>query len=454
MTEETHLSLSRDRSFWGMTVTQFLGAFNDNVFKQLVLLICVDYVTLRSLDHDPYQTTAQGLFALPFVLCSGFAGWMSDRLSKRRIVVLCKVAEIGVMLAGLIAFFTGTMGEDGLLNTLFAVLFLMGLQSAFFGPSKYGILPELFHEDDLPAVNGIVQMTTFLAIIFGLAFCGFLKQWLTDAGLSLSYISMICIGIALAGTSTSLLIRPTPIAQPGLPLKPSSFAVDARTWNLLWSDRPLLVVVLVSSLFWFLGGLLLPAINAYGKQQIGLNDFHTSVLNACVGFGIAAGCALAGKLSRHTIRFGLVTRGAWGIVVTAALLSAVPFLTEDPERAEAFSALLLTGLGVSAGFFAVPLQVFLQARPPKEQKGRMIGAMNLVNWIGILLAAGFYGLCSSWFTEVATIKGQPAVSHISWTFALVAGMLLPVALLYRPPDQPLRHDRATLGGGDTDIPHR
>jgi acyl-[acyl-carrier-protein]-phospholipid O-acyltransferase/long-chain-fatty-acid--[acyl-carrier-protein] ligase len=429
-----------------MTATQFLGAFNDNVFKQLVLLICVDYVALRGLDHDPYQTTAQGLFALPFVLFSGFAGWLSDRVSKRRIVVLCKAGEIGVMLAGLIGLMTGTMGEDGLLNALLAVLFVMGLQSAFFGPSKYGILPELFHEDDLPVANGVVQMTTFLAIIFGLAFCGFFKQWLTDAGHSLSYISMICIGIALIGTLTSLLVRTTPIARPGLPLQTSSFAIDARTWKMLWTDRPLLVVVLVSSLFWFLGGLLLPAINAYGKQQIGLDDFHTSFLNACVGFGIAAGCVLAGKLSRHTIRFGLVSRGAWGIVVTAALLSAVPFTTDDPRLAEALSAVLLTGLGVSAGFFAVPLQVFLQARPPKEQKGRMIGAMNLVNWIGILLAAGFYGLCSDWFTEVAKIKGGRPISHISWTFALVAGMLLPVALFYHPPDQPLRHDESSPGG--------
>ena len=116
-----------------------------------------------------------------------------------------------------------------------------------------------------------------------------------------------------------------------------------------------------------------------------------------------------------------------------------------PQQRSAYwtSSILLIGLGVSAGFFAVPLQVFLQARPPKEQKGRMIGAMNLVNWIGILLAAGFYGLCSDWFTEVATIKGQPPVSHISWTFALVAGMLIPVALFYRPADQPLRHDDET-----------
>jgi len=434
MPEPVHPPLARDRSFWGMTATQFLGAFNDNVFKQLVLLICVDYVTLRELDHDPYQTTAQGLFALPFVLCSGFAGWLSDRVSKRRVVVLCKVAEIVVMAAGMVAFLTGTMGEDGLLYSLMAVLFLMGLQSAFFGPSKYGILPELFGDDDLPAVNGVVQMTTFLAIIFGLAACGMAKQMLQDAGLGLWMISVACIGIAFVGTLTSLLIRPTPLAHPGLPIKPSSLAIDARTCRLMWADRPLLIVLLISSLFWFLGGLLLPAINAYGKQQVGLDDFHTSILNACVGLGIAVGCAGAGHLSGQAVRFGLVRLGAWGIVITSLLLAAVPLTVQDTLHVEILSALLLSILGVAAGFFAVPLQVFLQTRPPKEQKGRMIGAMNLINWIGILAAALFYGVCSAWFTDPPAVKGGEPVSHISWTFALVAGMLLPVALLYRPAD--------------------
>src|SRR5690606_30900751 len=262
-------------------------------------------VALQGLDHDPYQTTAQGLFALPFVLASGFAGWLSDRYSKRRIVVLAKIAEIVVMAAGVVAFLTGTMGEQSLLYMLFAVLFVMGLQSAFFGPSKYGILPELCHEDDLPAANGIVQMTTFLAIIFGLAVCGMAKQWLQEEGYGLWMLSAACVVIAIVGTLTSLLIRPTPIAHPGLPLKPSSLAIDSRTCRLMWNDRPLLVVLLISSLFWFLGGLLLPAINAYGKQQIGLNDFHTSILNACVGLGIAAGCVIAGRMSGHAVRFGL-----------------------------------------------------------------------------------------------------------------------------------------------------
>src|SRR5579859_3492368 len=139
-------SLWRDPSYHSMNVTQFLGAFNDNLFKQLVLLICVDYLAATGIN---YQTFALFLFAFPFVLFSGFAGYLADRISKQRIIVAMKIAEIAVMFAGFLAFHA-TYGRIG---CLLIVVFLMGTHSAFFGPSKYGILPELFREEDLPQVN-------------------------------------------------------------------------------------------------------------------------------------------------------------------------------------------------------------------------------------------------------------------------------------------------------------
>ncbi len=430
--------LWEDRSFWGMTVTQFLGAFNDNIFKQLVLLIGVDYVTLRQLDHDQYQTAAQAVFAIPFVLFSGFGGWWSDRLSKRRIVVACKIAEIAIMAAGVAAFLAGQMGSDTLMTLLLLVLFLMSTQSALFGPAKYGILPELFARHDLPQANGLIQMTTFLAIIFGMAVVGLAKQALQDAHLGLWPISAACVGIAVIGTLTSLMIRPTPVAHPGLPFRTSSLFIDRQTWSMLRSDRALMGVLLISSLFWFLGGLLMPTVNAYGKLQLGLKDGPTSLLAASVGVGIAIGCLVAGRWSRATIRFTMVRRGAWGMALCSALLASVYWVTTSTGLRTWASAILLMGLGFSAGLFAVPLQVFLQARPPAGQKGRMIGAMNLINWIGILLAAGFYGVCSTLFTRAPIAAGGDPQSHISWTFAVIAALLLPLLVWYRPPDQPLK----------------
>jgi acyl-[acyl-carrier-protein]-phospholipid O-acyltransferase/long-chain-fatty-acid--[acyl-carrier-protein] ligase len=163
-------SLWHDISFHGMNFTQFFGAFNDNLFKQLVLLICVDY--FHETGHDD-QGIALLLFALPFVLFSGFAGYLSDRIGKVRIVRAMKVAEIGVMTAGFFALHAVT----GRIEWLLAVVFLMGTHSAFFGPPKYGILPELFRERDLPQVNGMIQMTTFLSIILGMALASFIKEW-------------------------------------------------------------------------------------------------------------------------------------------------------------------------------------------------------------------------------------------------------------------------------------
>lgn len=438
--KKTLPALSRDGSFYGMTATQFLGAFNDNLFKQLILLLCVDYAA--SAEGDDYQSIALGLFAVPFVLFSGFAGWFSDRTSKRTIVVLCKVAEIGVMVAGMLVFLSGEIGSLGLLSMLFVVLFFMSSQSAFFGPAKYGILPEMLQERDLPPANGVIQMTTFLAIIFGTAAAGYLKENLEGR---LWIINACCIGIAVVGTLTSLFVRKTPIAHPGLTFNRSSLGINRQTRQMLKQDRTLLGVLLISSLFWFVGGVVLPTVNVFGKLQMQIGDSRTGLLASCVGVGIAFGCVLSGKLSKNRVRFELVTVGAWGMVLMFAAIAwlgtgIVPPAAQTIKTAPASIAdllwpvsgteflarLLLTGMGIFAGIFAVPLQVFMQARPPEDQKGRMIGAMNLINWIGILASAGFYAICSQIFNSP---------SHpISWTFAVMSVVMLPVAILYRPRD--------------------
>ena len=441
--------LNRDRSFWGMTVTQFLGAFNDNLFKQVVLLVCLDYA-LRT--GDDRQFIAQAVFAVPFVLLSGFAGWLSDRLPKRGLVVACKVAEIAVMLLGAAAFWVGGNDLAFLLTLLFAVLALMSTQSAFFGPPKYGILPELFAGRDLPRANGLIQMTTFLAIIFGTALAGVLKDRLAG---QLWIISAGCVGIAVLGTLTSLFIRRTPTAEPDAPFTPSALLVHKSLWPTLRTDKLLLGVLLVSSLFWLIGGLVPLAVNAFGKVQLGFSDTGTSVLLSCTGFGIAAGCVIAGRLSGERVRFGLVTAGAWGIAASFAALVLVGYLNPPPaEVAQAgeaaaaadgfgeapaeidfwktpvwwIAAVPMTTLGVASGLFAVPLQVVLQTRPPRDLKGRMIGAMNLFNWVGIVLSSAVYaGL-------TATVA---AGGNYHWAFAAAGLLILPVAIFYRPADTDL-----------------
>lgn len=429
---ELPASLWRDRSFWGMTATQFLGAFNDNLFKQVVLLMCIDYA--REHGTRDLQPRAQELFALPFVLFSGFAGFLSDRISKRRIVVICKMVEVAIVCLGTWALSSGS------LTAVFVVLFLLGTHSGFFGPSKFGILPELVREPNLPAANGIFLMTTFVAIILGTALAGKLKGYL-DVNISL--VAAAYLTVAGSGLLTSLLIRKTPVARPDLRFEWSDLIVSGDTLRMFWRDRPLLMALAMYSVFWLIGGLTLPAVNAFGKLQlygdlkITEADERTSLLAGFLVLGIALGCAVAGWISGKRIDFRMVPWGCWGMVAGLLLLSLIGWLgtgTKDTVPVLTVAAvtggtrLLLAFMGIAAGVFTVPLQVFLQSRPPADQKGRVIGAMNLVNWIGILFSAEIY----AGFDFLRELAQAP---H-SALFGATALLLLPVAVFYRPRETP------------------
>ncbi|MGI8978626.1 MAG: MFS transporter [Pirellulaceae bacterium] len=425
-----HSPLFTDPSFYGMTATQFLGAFNDNLFKQLVLLLAVGGSAAAaaaevagalekssSRQGPDIQSLAMFLFAAPFLLFSGFAGYLSERYSKRTVVVACKVAEIGIVLLGMAAFalwnVTGIAG-------LFFVLFLMGTHSAFFGPPKWGILPELFAKRDLPQANGIMLMTTFLAIIFGTA-SGVLADWFDVQRLWLA--SAACLVVAVLGTQTALLIRKLPAASPGLAFSPSALTVPGEIVALLKKDRQLLQAMLASCMFWLIGGIVQPSVNSLGIVQFGMTKGPTSLLAACMGIGIAAGCLIAGMLSKNKVNFRLVKVGAWMLVIILAIL-AIPGNGKWNLLHYSGTAVALVLLGVFAGFYAVPLQVFLQTRPPESLKGRTIATTNLANWIAIVASAGVYYL----FGNAVQWLGVPRAT----LFALTALLMLPVAIFYRP----------------------
>lgn len=416
--------LSRNRSFVAMTVTQFLGAFNDNLYKQLLLLIALDYKVLHALDHDPYQAIATFAFSIPFILFSGISGFLSDRIHKKTVIVISKVLEIFVMLAAMIAFMTGTIGSSTLIVALIFVLFFMGSQSALFGPSKYGILPEMLHERELPRANGIIQMTTFLAIIFGTALSGLLKQLLPD---DLWIISAVCVLIAILGTFSSLFIRRTPIANPGMKFSADCLLVEKSALKIILADRALSVTMLVYTVFWFAGAVTMQLTNLVAKDQLQFGDFRTSVAQGFIGIGIAIGCAVCGRWSNNRIRFDLVRMAGWGLMGTTTITSLICVLLVAGSTLQFIcfcGCLLLTGL--FAGIFAVPPQVFIQARPPAVAKGRVIGAMALVTWIGIVFAAAWYFL----LTSVIAAAGIQA----SWIFLSIGLLFVATVLLFRQPN--------------------
>lgn len=419
--------LMQDSSFWGMSATQFLGAFNDNVFKQLLLLLAtptaIEIAAAEAAGETvpDRQADTMIVFAIAFLVFSGFAGWLADRTSKRTLIIAAKVAEIVIMTLGMIGFLLySQIGFAGML----VVLFFMGTQSAFFGPPKYGILPEMIRDRDLPQANGVFLMFTFVAIIFGTVLAGAIGANTETAWRG----SAVCIGIAVIGTLTSLLVRKVPPANGKTPLRFSDFLVPPESIALVRRDRELLLALLVTSSFWLLGSIVQQSVNALGKTQLGLDDFKTSILAAMLGVGIPVGCLIGGKLSAGRINPRVVVGGATGIVVTLALLS----LRGGPnDHLLGFygSIPVLVLAGVSTGIFIVPIQVAVQALPPANEKGRMIALMNQCNWIGIILGAllfkGALALCDA--------LDQPR----NTAFAVGALVMLPIALFYRPQERSL-----------------
>ena len=414
-------------SFVGFVTTQFLGAFNDNLFKQLLLLLAVPAVIEGVKPEGPdLQGIATIVFGLPFVVFGGLAGYIADRYSKRRVIVLSKVAEIVVMLLGLVAFLaTPWIGFYG----LWGVLFLMGLQSTFFGPGKYGILPEMLRPNQLARANGIVLMTTFIAIIFGTSMAGWLKDRVVSPDVPLMIAaqhlwigSLVCIGIAVLGTAASFLVRPVQAAAPGLSLQWAYLGIPTPIVTLLKRDRPLLLALAASCVFWLIAGLTIQAVNSLCKVQLQMTDTKTSLMVALISIGIAVGGALAGYLTRGGDGRDVMLAGMWGVVVWCALL-AITLPGTGHLLGVVGTAPVLVLLGTAAAMFAIPIQVFLQSRPPDELKGRMIAVMNQANFLAIVFSGIFYMAIDVGITSM----GWPR----SVIFAAMTILFLPVAAFYR-----------------------
>jgi len=428
-----HAPLLSDASFWGMTFTQFLGAFNDNVYKTTLMLLFVAVPVGIDSSGKTITQDLQGegtfLFALPFILFSGLAGYLSDRFSKRAVILLCKLAEVAIMLAGLALFVFYGRGPMSLaMAAIFSVvLFLMGTHSAFFGPGKYGILPELFRERDLPQANGIILMTTFLAIIFGVGLAGILKDQFEG---QLWVIGLVCIGIALCGAGTALLVRQTPAVKPDLRFQLDMLVVPHDMREALRRDVPLHLALWMYSVFWMVAGIVPLAVTALGTLQLKVGDARTGFLLSTVGVGIVVGGPLAGYLSGGRFHIGVLKAGAWGLTV-CLLLMALPGGSQRHLLGYWGSVACLAAMGLFTGMFAVPLQVLMQMRPPRELKGRMIATMNLLNFLGITLGGLVYAVVAR---ILDTLNLPP-----SGMFVVTAAMLGAVAVFYRPQEVVL-HD--------------
>jgi acyl-[acyl-carrier-protein]-phospholipid O-acyltransferase / long-chain-fatty-acid--[acyl-carrier-protein] ligase len=372
-----YIDILKDRGFFCFFWTQFLGAFNDNFYKIIVTLVALDIPSGGGIQYIPL---IGGLFILPFLLFSGYAGYLADVHSKRDVLVAVKVFEIFAMGLGLLAFFVDRM------EPMLAVVFLMGLHSTFFSPAKYGILPEMLPEKDLSRGNGLLEMSTFMAIILGTAFGGTIYEAWKDR---LGWIGVILIAIAVLGTLTSLRITRVP---PSGSSKKFLISPLAEIWDgtkRLYTDRPLWLTVMGISYFWFLGAFLQMVLPLFGKEILQLGETRIGLLWTFAAVGIGAGSLAAGRLSGDKIELGLVPLGSVGMGAFSVLL----FLSQPSFD---LAAICLVLVGFAAGFFAVPLNALLQQRSGREDKGRLIATNNVFNTIGVLLASAMLWGLATW----------------------------------------------------------
>jgi acyl-[acyl-carrier-protein]-phospholipid O-acyltransferase/long-chain-fatty-acid--[acyl-carrier-protein] ligase len=358
--------------FW----TQFLGAFNDNLFKIVVSMLAVHMVTAGRAGRE--LSIVSAVFILPFLLFSGYAGQLADVYSKRTVLVVSKSLEIGAATLGLVAFFFGH------LQLTYGVLFLIAVQATFFSPAKYGILPEILPDRDLSRANGILEMSTFVAIVLGTAAGGYLFE---ASRSHLWLIGVLVVGVAVAGTALSFRIPHVPAAAAGR-------RIDRNPWGEIWAglvtlrrDRVLWLTVIGLSYFWFLGSLLQLVVILFGTEVMALSATWVGILTTFAAIGIGVGSLAAGRLSGDKVELGLAPIGAIGMGVFAIALAR-------SGHSFALAAINLTLVGFFGGLFAVPLNALLQQRSGGQEKGRLMATNNFLNMVAIMVASGVLSLCS------------------------------------------------------------
>lgn len=359
--------------------TQFLGAFNDNLFKIVVSMLAVRMVTAERAGHELFIVST--VFIVPFLLFSGYAGQLADIYSKRTVLVVSKSLEILAATLGLIAF------AFGHLQLTYAVLFLIALQATFFSPAKYGILPEMLPERDLSRANGVLEMSTFVAIVLGTAVGGYLFESLHGR---LWMIGVLVVGVAVIGTISSFGIPRVPAAARMQPLDLNPWGEILAGIKTLRRDRVLWLTVVGISYFWFLGSLLQLVVLLFGTETMQLTDTWVAILTACAAIGIGAGSLIAGRLSGDKVELGLAPIGSIGMGVFAVALA-------QSGRSFTLAAINLTIVGMFGGFFAVPLNALLQQKSGNDEKGRLMAINSFLNMVGIALASGALALFSDYF---------------------------------------------------------
>lgn len=408
--EERPVRGAASTGFRAFLAAQATGAFNDNAFKSFVIL---SVVAGDPAGAPAFIAKAGGAFVLPFLLFSTMAGDAADRWPKARLVTLFKAIEVVLLLLAIPALAMHSV------PALLVLVFLMGAHSAFFAPVKLSILPELVEDGELSNANGLLQMTSFGAIILGTALASELLLRFADRpGHAAAWLA----GVAVAGFLASLLIPAAKAARPDAVLSMNLVSSTAENLKHLAAMPTVNLATYAAAFFWFVGAMFQMNLLIYGTRLMGLTEADCGRFQVVLALGIGAGSFIAGRLSRGRVELGLVPVGALGLVLFGADLG---FAYHSTNRV--IFDLLMAGL--SAGFYAVPLQAFIQQRSPAAERGRVMATGNFLCFTAILIATA-----ALWALD-AKFRLNPAQ-----VFLVAAAMIAVVAyeLLKRLPDFFLR----------------
>jgi len=397
MAHPSQFDLLAQRRFAPFFWTQFLGAANDNIYKNaLIIFVAYHAAAQTTLDANTLVNLAAGLFILPFMLFSATAGQLADKYEKSRLIRFIKVLEIGIMVVGAVGFLLPS------LVLLFVALFLMGVHSTLFGPVKYAILPQHLRNDELVGGNGLVEMGTFVAILLGTIAGGLL---VAVPGVGPVLAGCAAIGVAIAGWLVSRAIPLTPAVAPALAINWNPVTETWRNIRFAYGNRIVWLSMLGISWFWFYGATFLTQFPNFAKNVLGGDEHVVTFLLALFSVGIGTGSLLCERLSGRKVEIGLVPFGSIGLTVFAvdlwfatsdmqaiSLVGVAEFLA-GPGHWRVVLDLVLIGL--FGGFFIVPLYALIQERSDPAYRSRIIAANNILNALfmvaGALAAAALLG---------------------------------------------------------------
>lgn len=395
------LSDWRPTSFTYLNTTQFLGALNDNIYKLLIVYFFIQIDGIES-SHKILAITG-AIFVLPFLLFSASSGTMADRFSKRNIIVLTKTLEFVTLSLGVLAFqYESKIGS-------YFVLFLMATLSAIFGPSKYGILPELVSSDKISKANGLMTSFTFLAIILGTFSASFLLDITNRHFIFAALFSTFMAFIAMAA---SFLIEYTPPSGSSKRFNIFFLGEITRTLKNASTHPSLLTAIFGSAFFMFLGAFVQLNMIPFALQSLHLSDVQGGYLFLLTALGIGSGCILAGKISGKTVELGLVPIAGLGVTISCYLL--------DLFSDQLFVVIpLVVILGLFGGIYQIPLDSYIQVTSPNTSRGQIVAATNFLSFFGVLLASGLLFLVTETFGLNAD-KGFTIVGSL--TLLVTAGI--------------------------------